>query len=52
MSFRELPKAYEPKDVETYWRKIWEENNTFTPDMDSDAEPYYIVIPPPNVTDV
>jgi len=52
MSFRELPKAYDPKDVEKYWRKIWEENNTFTPDMDSDAEPYSIVIPPPNVTGV
>ncbi len=52
MSVRELPKAYESKDVETYWRKLWEENNTFTPDMDSDAEPYSIVIPPPNVTGV
>ena len=52
MSSRELPKAYAPQEVETHWRKVWEENNTFTPDMDSDAEPYSIVIPPPNVTGV
>ncbi len=50
MSYRELPKAYDPKDVEAFWRKTWEENQTFTPDMDSDAEAYSIVIPPPNVT--
>lgn len=52
MSFRELPKAYESKNVESHWRNVWEENNTFTPDMDSEAEPYSIVIPPPNVTGV
>ncbi len=50
MSFRELPKAYEPKDVETYWRNLWFENKTFTADVDKDAPPYAIVIPPPNVT--
>lgn len=45
-----LPKAYEPHDVEEHWRRHWEENHTFTPDMDAKGEPYSIVIPPPNVT--
>ncbi|MBQ9405559.1 MAG: valine--tRNA ligase [Desulfovibrio sp.] len=45
-----LPKGYEPQDVETRWRKHWEENKTFTPDPEAPGEPYAIVIPPPNVT--
>ncbi len=43
-------KTYDPSVVEPFWEKHWLENNTFTPDMDSEAEPYSIVIPPPNVT--
>ncbi len=43
-------KTYDPSIVEPHWEKHWLENNTFTPDMNSDAEPYSIVIPPPNVT--
>ncbi|MFI3272683.1 MAG: valine--tRNA ligase [Pseudomonadota bacterium] len=50
MSDNALPKGYEPHDVEARWRKHWEDNNTFTPDMESQGEPYAIVIPPPNVT--
>ncbi len=50
MSYRELPKAYDPKDVEIYWRNSWFENKTYTADPDKDAEAYAIVIPPPNVT--
>ncbi len=46
----ELPKGYEPKDVEERWRRFWEENKSFTPDLDAPGEPYSIVIPPPNVT--
>ena len=50
----QLPKGYEAKDVEGRWRQRWEENKTFTPDMDkARANPentYSIVIPPPNVT--
>lgn len=45
-----LPKGYEPRDIEARWRTHWEENKTFTPDMDAPGEPYSIVIPPPNVT--
>lgn len=50
MALKELSKAYEPQNVEAYWRKFWEDNGCFTPDADSPAEPYSIVIPPPNVT--
>ncbi|SHN68766.1 valine--tRNA ligase [Desulfovibrio litoralis] len=45
-----LPKSYEPKEIEQRWRKHWEDNKSFTPDLDSDAPSYSIVIPPPNVT--
>ncbi|OMQ04345.1 valine--tRNA ligase [Lawsonia intracellularis] len=47
-----LPKAYEPKDIETYWRDHWERNNTFTPNLNEKGEPFCIVIPPPNVTGI
>lgn len=50
MALKELPKAYEPQEVEAHWRSYWEEHKCFTPDMESQAEPYSIVIPPPNVT--
>ncbi|MBQ4133362.1 MAG: valine--tRNA ligase [Desulfovibrionaceae bacterium] len=50
MSDNALAKGYEPKDVEEFWRKRWEEEKTFTPAADAPGEPYSIVIPPPNVT--
>ncbi len=52
MSENALPKGYEPHNVEARWCEHWEQNNTFTPDMDAEGEPYSIVIPPPNVTGV
>ena len=45
-----LASAYEPKDVEAHWRKHWEDEKVFTPDLEYGGEPYSIVIPPPNVT--
>mgnify|MGYP006285178565 CR=1 FL=1 len=50
MADKSLPKGYEPGDVEARWIKYWDENKTFTPDVDADRPPYSIVIPPPNVT--
>lgn len=50
MSEKELPKGYEPQEIEDRWRSYWEENKTFTPDMSAKGDPYAIVIPPPNVT--
>lgn len=45
-----LPKGYEPKEIESRWRRYWETNKTFTPSPDDKGEAYSIVIPPPNVT--
>jgi valyl-tRNA synthetase len=50
MALADLPKSYEPRDVEARWEKRWEEERTFTPDPQAPCEPYSIVIPPPNVT--
>lgn len=47
---QEIPKVYDPSNVEQKWYKIWEENNLFTPEEDSSKEPFVIVIPPPNIT--
>jgi len=46
----EIPKAYEPKEIEKKWYPIWEDSGYFTPKMDSDAQSFSMVIPPPNVT--
>ncbi len=47
----EIPKKYDPIQVEDRWYKYWMENDYFksTPD---ERESYTIVIPPPNVTGV
>ncbi len=54
---RELPKVYEPQQYEDVIYKKWEESGLFNPDVcvekgvtASDAEPFSIVLPPPNVT--
>jgi len=46
----DIPKAYNPKEVEDKWYKYWEENKLFHSEVDESKEPYTIVIPPPNVT--
>ncbi|WP_147822308.1 valine--tRNA ligase [Salidesulfovibrio onnuriiensis] len=52
MSRPTLAKGYEPWDVEEKWEQHWEDNKTFTPDVEDERDPYSIVIPPPNVTGV
>ncbi len=47
---QEMQKNYNPAEVEQKWYKFWEENGLFKPDSKSKAEPFTIVIPPPNVT--
>ena len=47
---RELPKVYEPHQVENEIYKMWEENGHFKPNKGKDAKPFTIVMPPPNVT--
>jgi valyl-tRNA synthetase len=46
----DIPKVYDPKEVEDKWYKYWEENRIFHSEVDETKEPYTIVIPPPNVT--
>ena len=47
---KELPKVYEPQQVENQIYKMWEENGHFKPNKSKDAKPFTIVMPPPNVT--
>ena len=47
---RELPKVYEPQQVENRIYKMWEDNGYFRPSQNKDAKPFTIVMPPPNVT--
>ena len=47
---RELPKIYEPQQVEGRIYKMWEEGGYFKPNGKADAKPFTIVMPPPNVT--
>ena len=47
---RELPKIYEPQQVETEIYKMWEEGGFFKPQGKEGAKPFTIVMPPPNVT--
>ena len=47
---RELPKVYEPQQVESKIYRMWEENGYFRPQGKEGAKPFTIVMPPPNVT--
>ena len=46
----ELEKSYNPEITEKKWYEFWLGRNLFTADPASPAEPFTIVIPPPNVT--
>jgi valyl-tRNA synthetase len=46
----ELPPQYAPAEVEGRRYSLWEERGLFAADASSDAPPFSIVIPPPNVT--
>ncbi|WP_262696351.1 valine--tRNA ligase [Kordiimonas aquimaris] len=45
-----LDKTYSPNDIETKWYQHWESTGAFACGQRPDAEPYVIVMPPPNVT--
>jgi valyl-tRNA synthetase len=50
---KEIPKQYSPHQKETEWYNYWLERDIFKGNSeDNGKEPYSIVIPPPNVTDV
>jgi valyl-tRNA synthetase len=46
----EIPKAYEPAEVEKKWYGFWMEHGYFTPKIDRKKKPFVIIMPPPNVT--
>jgi valyl-tRNA synthetase len=45
----DLPKTFDPKSIEERWYAHWEGAGLFRPDR-PDAQPWTIVMPPPNVT--
>jgi valyl-tRNA synthetase len=45
----ELPKTFDPAEIESRWYARWEAEGLFRPER-PEAEPFTIVIPPPNVT--
>ena len=47
---KELPKVYEPQEVEGRVYEMWEKNGCFEGHRDPDKKPFTIVMPPPNVT--
>ena len=46
----ELPKAYQPEEIEKRWYEEWERSGSFRADPATQKKPYSIVLPPPNVT--
>lgn len=50
MAELELSTRYDASSVEQKWYARWEEAGLFRPKANSDAKPYVITIPPPNIT--
>ncbi len=50
MAKETIPKTYEPHETEKKWYQFWLDQGFFTPDLNSPAPSYCIVIPPPNIT--
>ena len=46
----ELPKTYDPSDIESKIYQQWEKDGCFKAEPDSKKKPYSIAMPPPNVT--
>ncbi len=51
-NLEDIPKAYNPKDVEDKWYKYWEDRKLYHSEVDETKTPYTIVIPPPNITGI
>ena len=47
---KELPKVYDPREVEPHIYQMWMDNGCFKADPDPKKKPFSIVMPPPNVT--
>ena len=52
MNQNDMPKAYEPADVEAKWYPEWEKRGLFHGEPVPGKKAYSIVIPPPNVTGI
>jgi valyl-tRNA synthetase len=46
----ELPKQYQPSEVQSRWLEYWKENGYFDANPNSEKKPHTIMIPLPNVT--
>lgn len=51
-NLEDIPKAYNPKDVEDKWYKYWYDHNLYHSEVDESKKSYTIVIPPPNITGI
>lgn len=49
-TFADIPKAYDPSQVEDKWYKYWYDNELYHSEIDESRKPYVIPIPPPNIT--
>jgi valyl-tRNA synthetase len=47
---REIPKAYEPQEIEQRWAQAWFDEKLFRAENSADGPRFCIVLPPPNVT--
>jgi valyl-tRNA synthetase len=47
---REIPKGYQPQEIEPKWAEFWVSEALFRADSDAPPPVFSIVIPPPNVT--
>jgi valyl-tRNA synthetase len=47
---REIPKAYEPREIEERWAKAWFEERLFRAENSGDGPVFSIALPPPNIT--
>ena len=45
---KELPKQYDPTQVESQIYQMWLDSDCFKAEPDPDKKPYSIVMPPPN----
>ena len=46
----EIPKAYEPQEIERHWAQVWFEKQLYRPTDGAQGKVFSIVLPPPNVT--
>jgi valyl-tRNA synthetase len=47
---REIPKAYEPQEIERRWAKAWFDEKLFRAENSGNGPRFSIALPPPNVT--